>query len=54
MMKRNFVISKGQGNYEALSGEKRSIFFLLKAKCRVIAKDLGVNEGDRILKGINV
>lgn len=48
-----FIISKGQGNYEALSNEKRSIFFLLKAKCHVVANDLGVNEGDRILKGIN-
>ena len=48
-----FIISKGQGNYEALSGEKRPIFFLLKAKCRVIARDVGVNEGDIILKAIN-
>lgn len=49
-----FTISKGQGNYEALSNEKRPIFFLLKAKCHVIAGDLGVNEDDIILKGINV
>jgi uncharacterized protein with ATP-grasp and redox domains len=44
-----FIISKGQGNYEALSNEKRPIFFLLKAKCRVIANDIGVNEGDIVL-----
>lgn len=49
-----FIISKGQGNYEALSNEKRPIFFLLKVKCPVIAKDIGVNEGDIILKGINI
>ena len=48
-----FIISKGQGNYEALSNEKRPIFFLLKAKCHVIANDIGVNEGDIVLKGIN-
>jgi uncharacterized protein with ATP-grasp and redox domains len=48
-----FVISKGQGNYEALSAEKQPIFFLLKAKCRVIAKDIGINQGDMILKAIN-
>jgi uncharacterized protein with ATP-grasp and redox domains len=47
-----FIISKGQGNYEALSNEKRSIFFLLKAKCHVIADDIGVDEGDIILKAI--
>ena len=48
------VISKGQGNYEGLSDEKQPIiFFLLKAKCWVIANDIDVNEGDIILKGIN-
>jgi len=46
-----FIISKGQGNYEALSRENRPIFFLLKAKCHVIANDIGVNEGDIVLKG---
>ncbi len=52
--KTDMVISKGQGNYEGLSDEKRPIFFLLKAKCPVIARHLGVNEGDIILKGINI
>ncbi len=46
-----FIISKGQGNYEALSNERHPIFFLLKTKCRVIADDIGVGEGDIILKG---
>ncbi len=45
----NFIISKGQGNYEGLSNEKGNIFFLLKAKCHIIANDIGVNEGDIIL-----
>lgn len=46
----DMVISKGQGNYEALS-EHEEIFFLLMVKCPVIASDLGVNIGDIILKG---
>lgn len=46
-----FIISKGQGNYEALSDERRPIFFLLKTKCHVIAGDIGVSEGDIVLKG---
>ncbi|MDY6971655.1 MAG: ARMT1-like domain-containing protein [Thermodesulfobacteriota bacterium] len=46
----DMVISKGQGNYESLSDENAKIFFLLKAKCAVVARDLGVNEGDAILK----
>jgi len=50
----DLVISKGQGNYEGLSDEKRSIFFLLKAKCHVIANDIGVKTGDIVLKGINI
>ena len=49
----DMVISKGQGNYEGLSEVDRSVFFLLKAKCKIIANDLGVNENDIILKGIN-
>jgi len=48
------VISKGQGNYEALSDVDRSIFFLLRAKCPVVAEDLGVKDGDLILKGMNI
>jgi uncharacterized protein with ATP-grasp and redox domains len=48
-----FVIAKGQGNYEGLSDENHSIFFLLKTKCRIIADDIGVTNGDIVLKGIN-
>lgn len=46
----SFIISKGQGNYEALSMEPGPIFFLLKIKCRIIAEDIGVDEGDIVLK----
>jgi uncharacterized protein with ATP-grasp and redox domains len=48
----DFIISKGQGNYEGLSGENRPIFFLLKAKCPVIAKHIGIEQGSIILKSI--
>ena len=44
------IVSKGQGNYEALSREKRPLFFLLKTKCSVLADDMGVREGSTILK----
>jgi len=43
------IISKGQGNYEALSDLDKPLFFLLKAKCPVIARDIGVEEGSIIL-----
>lgn len=48
------VISKGQGNYEGLSAVERTVFFLLRAKCPVIARDIGVKFNDFILEGINL
>ena len=44
-----FIISKGQGNYEALSGVRRPIYFLFRAKCPVIARHAGVPVGDIVL-----
>lgn len=46
----DMIISKGQGNYEGLSDCSRPIFFLLKAKCHIIANDLKINMDDIILK----
>jgi uncharacterized protein with ATP-grasp and redox domains len=39
------IIAKGQGNYETLSRAPGRIFFVLKAKCPVIARDIGVDVG---------
>jgi len=47
--KADLVIAKGQGNYETLSGVDKNIFFLLKAKCHVIAEDIGCDVGEMIL-----
>lgn len=44
------VLSKGQGNFEALSGAERRIYFLLKAKCPRLANALGVDVGDYVLR----
>lgn len=53
MLERPFLkISKGQGNYEALSGQMGGVFFLLKAKCDVVANDLDVPKGRMIFRGI--
>jgi uncharacterized protein with ATP-grasp and redox domains len=38
------VIAKGMANYESLSGARAGLFFLLQAKCAVIAGHLGVPE----------
>ena len=45
----DLVISKGQGNYEDLS-EYNGIFFMLMAKCPIIASDLGVKVKDIVLR----
>ena len=46
----DLIIAKGQGNYETLSYSDKNIFFILKAKCPVIARDLGCEVGQMILK----
>ncbi|HIJ71209.1 MAG TPA: DUF89 family protein [Planctomycetes bacterium] len=45
----DLVIAKGQGNYETLSDADKNIFFILKAKCPVIARHLGCQVGTMIL-----
>jgi len=46
----DLIIAKGQANYESLSDSSAPIFFLLQAKCKVIARDLGIAEGGTVLK----
>lgn len=46
----DIIISKGQGNFEALSQEKtKPLFFLFMAKCPVVSDYAGCNLGDIIL-----
>jgi len=46
----DLVIAKGQGNYETLSNVDKNIFFIMKAKCPVIARDLDCEVGEMILR----
>ena len=48
--KADLVIAKGQGNYETLSDVDKDIFFVLRAKCPVIAQHLGCEVGEMILR----
>ncbi len=48
-LKADLVIAKGQANLETLYEEEREIYFLLKAKCPVVADALGVKVGDSVL-----
>jgi uncharacterized protein with ATP-grasp and redox domains len=44
------VIAKGQGNYETLSEAPRPVWFLLMAKCGVIARHIGCDPGSLVLR----
>ncbi|OQX82672.1 hypothetical protein B6D60_11755 [candidate division KSB1 bacterium 4484_87] len=46
----DLIISKGQGNFESLMYCHRPLYFILMAKCDHVAKILGVNKGDFIVK----
>lgn len=45
----DLVIAKGQGNYETLSDAPRPIWFVLMAKCAVIADHMGCEPGTLVL-----
>lgn len=44
------IIAKGMANYESLSGSRPNLFFLLQAKCAVVAADLGVAEKSVVIR----
>jgi len=46
----DMVISKGQGNYESLSDIDREVFFLLMVKCPLVARDMGAEMAQLVLK----
>ena len=39
------ILAKGHGNFETCDDREENIYFLLKVKCHVVARQLGVNEG---------
>jgi len=49
----DLIIAKGQGNYETLSNVDKIIFFIFKAKCPVISRNIGCEIGSLIIKDIN-
>jgi len=45
----DMIIAKGQGNYETLSDAEEDIFFLLRVKCPVLARDTGREVGRSVI-----
>ncbi|TAL23472.1 MAG: DUF89 family protein [Nitrospirae bacterium] len=48
--KASLIISKGQGNFETLTGTKKTIFYLFQSKCNVVSEELGLSKGSMLLK----
>lgn len=46
----DLILSKGQGNFETVSGLPGNVYFLLKAKCNCVAEELGVACGDLVFR----
>lgn len=52
----DLIVSKGQGNYETLSGAHpdKQVFFLFQTKCDVAARDVGCDKGRFVVMPNNV
>jgi uncharacterized protein with ATP-grasp and redox domains len=45
----DMIIAKGMGNFETLGDVDANIYFILKVKCDVVARAIGVRSGDLVL-----
>ena len=46
----DLILSKGQGNFETITGTGEKTFFLFQSKCDVVSKELGLSPGSMLLK----
>jgi uncharacterized protein with ATP-grasp and redox domains len=46
----DLILAKGHGNFETCDTRPENIYFLLKAKCNVVAGELGVEKGAIVFK----
>ena len=44
------IVAKGHGNFETCNDRQENIYFLLKAKCVMVADELGVKLGDIVFR----
>lgn len=45
----DLIVAKGQGNFETLNDSPRPVAFLFKAKCHVVAREIGVPLGSLVV-----
>lgn len=48
----DIILAKGHGNFETCVGKRGNYYFLLKAKCDIVAAELGVSNGDTVFKNM--
>ena len=48
----DLILGKGHGNFETCIGRKGNFYFLLKAKCDIVANELGVRTGSSVFKHV--
>jgi len=46
----DLIVAKGQGNYETLRECSQRVYFLLRVKCPIIARDIGCPVGTMVLR----
>lgn len=46
----DIILGKGHGNFETCAGRRGNYYFLLKAKCDIVAAELGVKTGATVFK----
>jgi uncharacterized protein with ATP-grasp and redox domains len=46
----NFILAKGQANYETLDREGDRVFFLLRIKCPVVSREIGYPVGNLVFE----
>lgn len=50
----DLIVAKGHGNFETCIGKRGNYYFLLKAKCDIVAAELGVKNGNTVFKHAQV
>jgi len=50
----NIILAKGHGNFETCHNREENIYFLLKAKCNVVAGELGIEKGAIVFKNSRI
>lgn len=48
----DLIVAQGHGHFETCNDRPEHCFFLLKAKCTMVADELGVTLGDLVFKHV--